>query len=95
MLAASPAQALLPVLAACREATKAGTGRDGWLHRDPWVPHMTLAYGNSARPAAPAIKALGRELPADKVTVRSVSLISQAPRQKWTWDLVAEVPLGT
>ena len=94
MLAASPAQALLPVLAACREATKAGTGRDGWLHRDPWVPHMTLAYGNSARPAAPAIKALGRELPADKVTVRSVSLISQAPRQKWTWDLVAEMPLG-
>ena len=65
------------------------------LHRDPWVPHMTLAYGNSARPAAPAIKALGRELPADTVTVRSVSLISQAPRQKWTWDLVAELPLGT
>lgn len=95
MLAASPAQALLPVLAACREATRTGTGRDGRLHRDPWVPHMTLAYGNSARPAAPAIEALGRELPADMVTVRSVSLISQAPAQKWTWELLAEVPLGT
>jgi 2'-5' RNA ligase len=95
MLAASPAQALLPILAACREATRNGTGRDGRLHRDPWVPHMTLAYGNSCGPAGPAIKALGRELPADMITVRSVSLISQAPRQKWTWDLVAEIPLGT
>ena len=95
MLAASPAEALLPVLAACREATRTGTGREGRLHRDPWVPHMTLAYGNSSRPAAPAIEAVGRELPADKIMVQSVSLISQAPRQKWTWELVAEVPLGT
>jgi 2'-5' RNA ligase len=95
MLAAAPAEALLPVLSACQEATRSGTGRDGRLHRDPWVPHMTLAYGNSPNPAAPAIEALGRELPADKITVQSVSLISQAPRQKWTWELVAEIPLGT
>lgn len=94
MLAASPAEALLPVLDACREATATGTGSVGRLHRDPWVPHMTLAYGNSARPAGPAIEALGRELPADKVTVQSVSLISQSPRQKWTWELVAEVRIG-
>jgi 2'-5' RNA ligase len=95
MLAASPVEALQPVLAACREATRSETGRDGRLHRDPWIPHMTLAYGNSAQPAAPAIEALGRDLPADKVTVQSVSLISQTLRQKWTWELVAEVPLGT
>lgn len=94
MLAASPADALLPVLTACQAATRAGTGNDGRLHRHPWVPHMTLAYGNSAQPAAPAIGALGRELPADEVTVRSVSLISQAPCQKWTWELITEVPLG-
>lgn len=94
MLAAAPAEALLPVLSACREATRSGTGRDGRLHRDPWVPHMTLAYGNSSHPAAPAIEALGRELPADKITIQSVSLISQTPRQKWTWELVAEIPLG-
>jgi len=94
MLAASPPEALMPVLAACREATRLGTGQDGRLYSEPWVPHITLAYGNSAVPAGPAIDALGRELPARQVAIASVSLISQAPDQKWTWHLIAEVPFG-
>lgn len=94
MLDASPRDALLPVLTACREATRIGTGHLGTLHRDPWVPHITLAYSNSTRPAGPVIDALGRELPRREITVRSVSLISQAPRQQWTWHLLKDVPLG-
>ena len=95
MLAATPHDALTPVLAACRDATRAGTGHDGRLYTEPWVPHITLAYANSETPAAPAIEALGTKLPARQVTVESVSLISQTPDQKWTWQLIAELPLGT
>lgn len=95
MLAAEPPDALGPVLSASRGATRAGTGRDGRLHRDPWVPHISLAYSNSARPAGPAIEALGRSLPSCQVAITSVSLISQAPSQKWTWNLIADIPFGT
>jgi 2'-5' RNA ligase len=82
------------VLTACQDATRAATGHDGRLYRDPWVPHITLAYSNSTRPAAPAIEALGRELPRQQITVKSVSLISQAPSQQWTWHLLTDVPIG-
>jgi len=94
MLTASPREALTPVLAACQEATRAGTGQDGRLYTEPWVPHVTLAYANSESPAAPAIDALGTKLPARQVMVESVNLISQAPDQKWSWRLITEVPLG-
>jgi 2'-5' RNA ligase len=95
MLDAAPDDALQPVLAACQAATSAATGHHGRLYHDPWIPHITLAYANSPRPAAPVIQALGRELPATDVTVTSVSLISQAPSQQYTWHLVADLPLGT
>jgi 2'-5' RNA ligase len=95
MLAAQPREALEPVLRAVQQATRIATGRDGRLHYKPWTPHITLAYGNSARPAAPVIEALGRELPRQRVTVSSISLISQAPDQLWTWRFVTEVPFGT
>jgi 2'-5' RNA ligase len=95
MLAARPPQALEPVLRAVQQATHVATGQEGELHHEPWTPHITLAYGNAARPAGPVIEALGRELPAQQVTISSISLISQAPEQLWTWHLVAEVPFGT
>lgn len=94
MLDATPRDALMPVLTACQDATRTATGHDGRLYRDPWVPHITLAYSNSTRPAAPAIEALGRELPRQQITVKSVSLISQAPSQQWTWHLLTDVPIG-
>jgi 2'-5' RNA ligase len=94
MLAAQPPEVLEPVLRAVQQATHIGTGRDGKLHYEPWTPHITLAYGNSARPAAPVIEALGRELPRQRVTISSISLVSQAPEQLWTWRLVTEVPFG-
>jgi 2'-5' RNA ligase len=95
MLSATPHEALRPVLAACQEATRAATGRDGRLYSEPWVPHITLAYGNSSSPAGPAIQALGKELPARQTTVTSVSLISQTPAQKFRWHLIVNVPIGT
>jgi 2'-5' RNA ligase len=95
MLAARPPQALEPVLQAVQEATRIATGREGELHYEPWTPHVTLAYGNAARPVGPVIEALGRELPSQQIAISSISLISQAPKQLWTWNLVTEVPFGT
>ena len=94
MLAVEPRDALMPVLTACREATRQATGQAGRLHTDPWIPHVTLAYGNSVHPAQPAIEALGRELPGREVTITSVSLTTQAPEQQWTWDLIGDAFLG-
>lgn len=95
MLAAQPGEALEPVLEAVKEATRKGTGNDGHLHFEPWTPHITLAYSNTSHPASPVIDALGRELPRQQATIRSVSLVTQAPEQQWTWQAVANVQLGS
>jgi 2'-5' RNA ligase len=94
MLGVGPPGALEPVLRAAQQATRVATGRSGELHIEPWTPHITLAYSNAAGPAGPVIDALGRELPSRKAAVTAISLISQAPDQLWTWDLVTEVPFG-
>ena len=95
MLDAGPSEALAPALRAVQDATRLATGRDGELHTKPWTPHITLAYGNAARPTGPVIEALGRKLPPQEVAVTSISLVSQTPEQMWTWHLVVEVPFGT
>jgi 2'-5' RNA ligase len=95
MLAVRPAEALVPVLRAVEDATRVGTGREGRLYHSPWTPHVTLAYSNAVSPAVPVIEALGRELPGRDVAIDSISLVSQAPEQLWTWDRVDHVPLGT
>ncbi len=75
--------------------TRLATGREGRLHTDPWTPHVTIAYGNSVRPAKPAIDAPGLKLPARQAVISSVSLTSQTPEQRWTWDLIGTAALGT
>jgi 2'-5' RNA ligase len=95
MLGVGPPGALDPVLRAARQATRAATGRGGELHHEPWTPHITLAYSNAAGPAGPVIDALGRELPSRHAAVTAISLVSQAPEQLWTWDLITDVPFGT
>jgi 2'-5' RNA ligase len=95
MLDAGPPDALEPVLQAAQQATRVATGRDGTLYHQPWTPHITLAYSNKASPAAPVIAALGRELPRRQAVITSISLVSQSPEQRWTWDLVTHVPFGT
>lgn len=94
MLQAGAADQLDPILRAVQQATLAATGRHGELHTAPWTPHITLAYSNTTQPAAPAISALGRELPKQDTRITSVSLISQRPEQQWTWNLVADISLG-
>jgi len=94
MLGVGPPGALDPVLRAARQATRAATGRGGELYREPWTPHITLAYSNAAGPAGPVIEALGPELPGRQAAVPAISLVSQAPEQLWTWDLVTDVPFG-
>jgi 2'-5' RNA ligase len=95
MLDARRHEALEPVLRIVQEATRLATGKDGRLHHEPWIPHITVAYSNMIRPAAPVIEALGRELPRRDVTISSISLISQAPEHQWTWHPVTDVQFGS
>lgn len=95
MLGVGPPGALIPVLQAAQQATRAATGCGGEMYHEPWIPHITLAYSNAAGPAGPVIDALGRELPSRQAAVTAISLVSQVPEQLWTWDLVTEVPFGT
>ena len=93
MLDAGPAEPFQPVIEAIRTAAR-HAGHSAQLYHDPWRPHITLAYSNTTQPAAPIIEALGRNLPARQITIRSVSIVTQAPSQRWTRDLIAELPLA-
>ena len=93
MLDAGPAEPFKPVIEAIQTATRHARSSTV-LYHDPWRPHITLAYSNGTQPAAPVIEALGRSLPARQVTIRSVSLVTQSPGQRWTWDLIANLPLA-
>lgn len=89
-----PPDALMPVLDAVRDAT-ASVGSDGHTDTDPWRPHISVAYSHMERPAAPIIAALGRSLPQTKITITSISLVSQTQvGHSWQWKPVAEVFLG-
>jgi len=93
VLPVEPIGALDPILAAVRDAT-AAAGCDGHADTEPFLPHVSVAYGNRACPAAPFIEALGRRLPSVEVAVRSVSLVAQTQvGHSWQWRPVAEVAL--
>jgi len=95
VLAVEPSGALDPVLHALAAAARAA-GCAAMPDTDPWLPHVTVAYSNSAGPAAPAIAALGRRLPETTVTIRSASLVAQTQvGHTWQWRPVAEVHLGS
>jgi 2'-5' RNA ligase len=93
MLDAGPAEPFQPVIEAIQTATRPA-GHSTALYHDPWRPHITLAYSNATRPAAPIIEALGRNLPARQITISSISLVSQSPEQRWTWDRITDLPLA-
>jgi 2'-5' RNA ligase len=96
MLAAQPAEALLPVLEAVREATQAVTGSKGRAgNKLPWTPHITIAYSTARQPAEPIITALGRALPERKVQISTVSVVNQqGPERSWDWHPEATIRLG-
>lgn len=93
MLDAGPARPFQPALEAIETATR-NAGCAATLYHDPWRPHVTLAYSNTTRPAGPIIEALGRNLPARQVTIRTISLVTQSPSQRWTWDHTADLSLA-
>lgn len=93
MLDAGPAGPFQPVIEVIEAATR-NAGCAATLYHDPWRPHITLAYSNATRPAAPIIEALGRNLDASTVTIRSVSLVTQSPSQRWTWNHIAALALA-
>ena len=94
VLPVEPIRALDPVLDAVHAAARSA-GCDGHTDTDPWLPHVSVAYGNGSGPAAPVIAALGRRLPGIEVAIRSVSLVAQTQvGRSWQWRPVAEVPLA-
>jgi 2'-5' RNA ligase len=95
-LAARPAEALLPVLEAAREATREVTGSVGQAGSNlPWTPHITVAYSTARQPAKPIIRALGGSLPERQVQLREVSLVNQRGLERdWDWNIEATIRFG-
>ena len=96
MLADQPAEALLPVLEAVREATQEVTGRPGRPgNKLPWTPHITIAYSTAHQPAKPIITALGQSLPERKLQISTVSVVNQrGPERSWDWHPEATIGFG-
>jgi 2'-5' RNA ligase len=95
MLAARPAEALLPVLEAARESTRRVTGSHGRAgSKLAWTPHITIAYSTAHQAADPIIGTLGGLLPEHKIQVGTVSLVNQrGPERNWDWQTQAVVQL--
>ncbi|MET9318054.1 2'-5' RNA ligase family protein [Kribbella sp. NPDC003505] len=63
---------------------------------DGYRPHISLAYANTAQPAAPAVVALDRVSPAPAdLTLNTVSLIEMhRDNRMYEWRTLEAVPLG-
>jgi 2'-5' RNA ligase len=60
-------------------------------------PHLSLAYNNRSRPAAPVIEAVTalRDLPSVDLHVQDVQLVELRREDRaYRWDVVKSVPLG-
>jgi 2'-5' RNA ligase len=90
MLPVRPADALLPVLAAAKSATREIIGSDD----DPpslWFPHVTISYSTAEQPAGPIISALGKTVRQRQVGIDSMTLVIQwGSEKRWDWE-----PVGT
>jgi len=94
MLAVKPAQALMPVRDAVQTATQTVTGKRPDSNPPRWLPHVTICYSTSAKPAAPIIAALGPQLPGREIQVSAVNLVIQnGPERLWDWHTVGTVRL--
>ncbi|URM97074.1 2'-5' RNA ligase family protein [Actinomadura madurae] len=90
-----PAGPLRQIRKAVQTATLKVTGREGHTEGPTqWLPHMTLAYSETEQPAEPLITALGRDLPASRFTVKTVSLVVQwGPERLWNWHPMGRASL--
>ncbi|MGJ3560559.1 2'-5' RNA ligase family protein [Streptomyces sp. INA 01156] len=88
-----------PVLALHAALSKSMT-RLGLTPRKPTAlfrPHLSLAYNNRSRPAAPVIEAVTtlRDLPPVDLHVQEVQLVELRREDRaYRWDTVKSVPLG-
>ncbi|WP_406355631.1 2'-5' RNA ligase family protein [Streptomyces hirsutus] len=88
-----------PVLALHAALSKSMT-RLGLTPRKPTAlfrPHLSLAYNNRSRPAAPVIEAVTtlRDLPPVDLHVQEVQLVELRREDRaYRWDIVKSVPLG-
>jgi 2'-5' RNA ligase len=96
LLSVHPQHVLHPVFSALQSATRNVLHSDGIVESGHWVPHVTIAYSTAEQPAEPIIAALGRELPAQEITIDNVSLVIQdGPERDWNWHPVGRVDFGT
>jgi hypothetical protein len=96
MLGVAPAEALQPIRDAAWQATRLAAGVQK-TDTDPpgWIPHVTICYSTSDRPAQPLIDALGFHLPSCDIQVSALSLvIHHGPERTWTWSVIDTIHLG-
>lgn len=96
-LAARPADSLMPVLEAAKEATRQITGSPGRSGSKlaSWTPHITIAYSTCRQPAEPIISALGMSLAERPVEIGAVSLVNQRGAERsWDWEPLAAARIG-
>jgi 2'-5' RNA ligase len=97
VLGLHPQEALAPVREAALAATHTATGRENAVSGciPPWMPHVTLCYSTGRQSARPIIAALGTEMPACAVSIRSLSLVVQrGPERLWDWHHIGTAQLG-
>ncbi|MEV5574763.1 2'-5' RNA ligase family protein [Spirillospora sp. NPDC052269] len=95
MLGARPGRALDPVRQAVRTAVAETVTLHQLADEPAWTPHVSVAYSNSIRPAAPVLDALAEPPAERRFTVRSVRLVSQERVGRlYRWDPLAESFLG-
>lgn len=91
-----PAGALDPIRESVRCATHNATGITTLAQRQPWVPHITLAYSTTTQSASPIIAALGDTFPACEANIDSIALIDQRGAERlWSWHSLTTIPLAT
>lgn len=92
MLAASPAEALMPIRNAAIEATRQVTAIDPG---SAWTPHATICYSTADQAAQPLIGALGMMLPEREIRVCALNLVVQhGPERDWNWTIERTVNLS-
>ncbi|MGV9564461.1 2'-5' RNA ligase family protein [Streptomyces sp. NPDC003480] len=88
-----------PLLRLHHALAKAGSGV-GLAPKKPtsaFRPHLSLAYNNRRRPAAPVVEAVSglRALPAVELSVAAVQLVElRREGRTYRWDVRKNVPLG-
>jgi hypothetical protein len=97
VLAARPAEALIPIREAAQRATQAVTGHSGADDRSSpqWTPHVTLCYSTTVQSAQPIIAALGKRLPSCRISIDTLSLVvQQGAEWLWNWSPAGTVTLA-